>query len=391
MPDPTSEDSPVGVILAGHYRVERLLGRGGMGKVYLARHQTLPKSVAIKVLLKSQDPAAEARFQREAEVLCLIKHIHVVEVEHLDKMEDSTAYLVMEFLEGRTLAQELEGGPLSPERACRIAVQVLEGLEAIHQHLVAHRDLKPENIFLLNRNRQTDFVKIVDFGLAKPQPNLTGGEAPNKLTDTGMVVGTVYYMAPEQIEGKSDMDWRSDQYALGCILYEMLTGVTPFDGETRLAVLFKHLGEMPVRPGKRSPGVVVKPALEAVVMRAMEKDPTRRFVSLGEMEEALLACLPAEERPRRVSPARLLAYFGGAGLLVAMLLNLFLIIRGPNGPVPPNQPAAVDMAAPPIRIPPVTPPDMSNSSPQQKPNTLIVKKNRSRPSPAVNIEPVPEQ
>jgi serine/threonine protein kinase len=294
----TVEDDPmIGATIDGRYTIEARLGEGGMGVVYKARHAIIDKLVAIKILRKeaSQDEASVKRFLQEARSASKIGHSNIVDITDYGEIVEGKAYghayFVMEFLQGPTLAEALQEGPLQPLRVCNIAMQMARGLYAAHQKGIVHRDLKPENIFLLDREGKQDFVKIVDFGIAKV------GTGP-RLTQVGMVLGTPEYMSPEQATG-SDADHRVDQYALGCMMYEMLTGTVPFLGDRPAQTLTKHVFEQAVPPRQRTPDLNIPASLEAVVMRTLEKKPDRRFPSMRELEQALQG-VEAELRSGRV-------------------------------------------------------------------------------------------
>jgi len=274
-------DPLLGTTIDGRYAIEARLGEGGMGVVYKARHVLIDKPVAIKILRKeaAQDTAAVQRFIQEAKSASKIGHSNIVDITDFGVLPDGHAYFVMEFLQGQTLAQAILEGPLEPSRVCTIAAQMGRGLHAAHTKGIVHRDLKPENIFLLEREGQKDYVKIVDFGIAK----VGSGQ---KLTQVGMVLGTPEYMSPEQATGQ-ETDHRVDQYATGCIMYEMLTGVVPFLGDRPAQTLTKHVFEPIIPPRKRKPELKIPSSLEAVVIRAMAKKPEARFPSMKEMEQAL--------------------------------------------------------------------------------------------------------
>jgi serine/threonine protein kinase len=274
-------DPLIDTTIDGRYAIEARLGEGGMGVVYKARHVLIDKPVAIKILRKeaAQDTASVQRFIQEAKSASKINHSNIVDITDFGVLPDGHAYFVMEFLQGPTLAQAITQGPMESGRVCSIGAQVSRGLHAAHQKGIVHRDLKPENIFLLEREGQKDYVKIVDFGIAK-----VGGGA--KLTQVGMVLGTPEYMSPEQATGQ-ETDHRVDQYALGCIMYEMLTGAVPFLGERPAQTLTKHVFEPVVHPRKRKPDLNIPASLEAVVLRTLEKKPEKRFPSMRELEQAL--------------------------------------------------------------------------------------------------------
>jgi serine/threonine-protein kinase len=250
-----------------------------MGFVYAARHAIIDKQVAIKVLRKeaAQDEAAAQRFIVEAKAASKIGHQNIVDITDFGVLPDGHAYFVMEYLDGPTLAKLVtQLGHLPPLRAIAITVQIARGLYAAHNKGIIHRDLKPENIFVLSRDGQDDVVKIVDFGIAKDKAS------NRKLTQVGMVLGTPEYMSPEQATGQPT-DHRVDMYALGCILYEMLTGDVPFKAETSTRTLTAHVFEPVVPPSARRPDLVIPPALEAVVMRTLQKKPTDRYADLREL------------------------------------------------------------------------------------------------------------
>jgi serine/threonine protein kinase len=291
---PSLPDELIGHVVAGRYRVLERLGQGGMGTVYLAEHEAIEKKVALKVLRPeySAKPDLVTRFQREAISASRIKHPNVLDVFDFGQIENGCFYLAMEFLEGRDLADDLEeSGVIPPGRALRLTLQVCKALAAAHAKGVVHRDMKPENVFLQLTAEGEEQVKIVDFGIAQLRTNEEIAEAEpqrRRLTRTGMIFGTPEYMSPEQAAGRR-MDLRVDVYATGVILFEMLTGSVPFTGDTFFGVLNAHMNE-PV-PSLRSlnPDVQVSTGLEAVVTRALAKNPDERFSSMRDLADALLA------------------------------------------------------------------------------------------------------
>ena len=266
---PLNHDRLVGSTVDGRYKIESKLGEGGMGVVYAARHVIIDKRVAMKVLKREaqHDETAAQRFITEARATSRIGHANIVDITDFGQMLDGSAYFVMEFLEGRTLGQLIADAPVPPGRAIRIAAQMARGLQAAHKVGIIHRDLKPDNVFLLERDGLHDVVKIVDFGIAKVQSQL----GPQRLTAAGMVLGTPEYMSPEQATGK-ETDHRVDEYALGCILYEMLTGEVPFRGTNSAATLTKHVFEPVVPPRKRRPDLTMEQA-EKFLTRMYRTDP----------------------------------------------------------------------------------------------------------------------
>jgi serine/threonine-protein kinase len=297
-------DPLVGSVVAERYKVERRLGEGGMGAVYLAEHVVLEKTVALKVLHEdySRRPDLVERFLHEAKAASRIRHEHVIDITDFGQTENGNVFFAMEFLEGRDLAHEIvAGGALSWPRALEVMRQLCSALQAAHDVGVVHRDLKPANIYLISRLERSDYVKVLDFGIAK----LTDlEEAGQKLTRTGMVFGTPEYMSPEQARGDKP-DRRVDVYAAGCILFELLTGTVPYQGDSFMGILTKHLFDpIPDLAARMAPGSV--PAgLPAVLQRALAKDRNERFAEMSELAAALEGLgepQPAAPPARAVTP-----------------------------------------------------------------------------------------
>ncbi len=287
--DEGEEDALVGQVIDGRYRIESVLGEGGMGLVYRATHVALGKPLAIKVLRPdvSRDTKMIARFRQEAQSASNIGNEHIIDITDFGSLPDGSTYFAMEFLDGRDLTDLIEKeGPLAPERAVHIGKQICMALGAAHERGIVHRDLKPDNIFLVRRGRDQDFVKVLDFGIAK-----VGGQS-SKLTQAGQVFGTPHYMSPEQCVGKG-VDHRTDIYALGVILYEMLTARVPFDADNLMGILTQHLYEEPVPPSRLDPPVAVAPELERVVLRCLAKDVEQRYASMDEVLADLEQLVPA--------------------------------------------------------------------------------------------------
>jgi eukaryotic-like serine/threonine-protein kinase len=287
-------DPLLGTLVAGRYRVQRLLGEGGMGQVYLAEHEAIEKKVAIKILRHEFSSKADivARFQREAVSASRIKHPNVLDVFDFGQLDDGRSFLAMEFLEGNDLADELTRHQVvDPYRGVRIALQICRALGAAHARGVVHRDLKPENVFLQRLVDGDEIVKIVDFGIAQLRTNEQVAESEPKrrrLTRTGMIFGTPEYMAPEQAVGKH-ADLRADIYALGIIMYEMFTSAVPFTGDTFMGVLTAHLNQ-PMPPMRDvNVELAISSELQAVIEKALAKDPDQRFQSMNELGRALVA------------------------------------------------------------------------------------------------------
>ncbi|MBK7537258.1 MAG: serine/threonine protein kinase [Myxococcales bacterium] len=323
MNSPSRIHVTVGAVVAETYKLEALIGRGGMGEVYAASHLRLPgKHVAIKFLHPEvSDPEILARFRREAEIASRLGHPNIVTVLDFNSLPDGTPYLVLEYLVGETLADALQHGPFSLERTCAIARQVGSALAAAHRAGVVHRDLKPQNIFLVPAEidgRLGENAKVLDFGISKIR-----GSQTVKTQDSALL-GTPQYMAPEQAMGQHDsVDGRTDIFALGAILYEMLTGHSAFAGASIPEVVFKVVYESPPPLAERAPGL--PPSVVAAVERAMAKKADDRFATTGELVTALtgvgLATLPPNSMAapdlrtpsRKVDSAAALAKTMGSG------------------------------------------------------------------------------
>jgi eukaryotic-like serine/threonine-protein kinase len=285
----SSPDQIIGQTV-GNYLVTQKVGEGGMGSVYLAEHPTIGKKVALKVLHAefSSNPEVAERFFTEAKAVNAIGHPNIVDIVDYGVIQtgpagrDRLVYFIMEYLHGITLTQAIQTqSPLPPERALSIALQVADALAASHKTNIIHRDLKPDNIILINRGREQDFVKLLDFGIAK----LTGSDGlSSHKTRTGLVLGTPAYMSPEQCEGRANVDHRTDVYALGVVLYEMLVGRVPFIGDGYGEILVQHLTQQPVPPSQYR---MMSPHIEAVVLKALEKRPDMRYPTMDEFMRAM--------------------------------------------------------------------------------------------------------
>ena len=287
-------DKLVGQTLDGRYYVEKKIGEGGMGVVFSARHAVIERPLAIKVLKREamRDTATIRRFVQEAKAASRIGHPNIVDVTDFGTTPDGMTYSVMEFVPGHTLGTALRhGAPFPALRAIRIAAQIARALGAAHDKGIVHRDLKPENVFLLDRDGREDFVKIVDFGIAKVAP-LAGKAAEPRLTRAGSVFGTPEYMAPEQAAGRGDTDGRVDIYALGVILYEMICGQVPHRGDSMVRTLAMQMLDTIVPPSKVRPDLMIAHDLEAVVMHALAKKRDERFPTMAALLVALDAILP---------------------------------------------------------------------------------------------------
>jgi serine/threonine-protein kinase len=270
----------------GRYRLKRRIASGGMGDVWVAHHPGLKRDVAVKVLrvdAQERSAGAVSRFEREVRATAELMHPNTVRVFDYGTTEDGLCYYVMELLQGETLAAHVDcGGPLPPARAVHIIGQAARALGEAHARGIVHRDVKPENLFLTSLGGEHDFVKVLDFGIAKV------AHSESTMTRTGWVLGTPEYMSPEVAMGKQ-ADARSDVYALGAVLYFLLCGRPPFVGENVGALFFAHATEAPLPPSVHI-GRALPPDLERVIMRALDKDPEARYPSASELALALARC-----------------------------------------------------------------------------------------------------
>jgi len=298
-----------GQIIEGKYRIVRLIGEGGMGSVYEGENTFIKRRIAIKVLhAHSVSEETVRRFEREAQAAGCIGSDHILEVLDLGSLANGDRFMVMEYLDGETLGARMSRGRINPNDVLGIARQVLVGLRAAHLANIVHRDLKPDNIFILREKAgRSDFAKIIDFGISKF--NALGGDM--SMTRTGAVMGTPYYMSPEQAQGTQGIDGRSDVYSLGVILYEALAGSVPFDGDTFNELMFKIVLSNPRPLAQVAPNV--DPRLIALVEKAMARDITLRFQSADEMIRALDAYFSGESAEPPATVANPVAASPGFG------------------------------------------------------------------------------
>ena len=291
-------DAIMGRTIKGRYEVLKKLGEGGMGTVYLAEQVSIGRKVALKLLQGNYAKKDEfiARFRREARLAASLSHRNIVTIYDFDQDSDDTLFIAMEYVDGRKLTDVIRSdGPLDVQRAVRLGSQIAEGLDAAHRQGVIHRDIKPDNIMIIG-NDDTEEVKLMDFGIAR----LRDTGAMSHLTQTGMIMGTPAYMSPEQAEGTEVSD-KTDIYALGIVLYEMLSGAVPFKATTPGALLVKQIQEVPVELRKLRREVPA--GVEQIVMQALEKKPQSRQHTMREVAQELKRVentAVAESAPRTI-------------------------------------------------------------------------------------------
>ncbi len=336
----------IGTVISGRYRVIELLAMGGVGAVYLAEHVHMHKHVAVKVLHPDTQglPDLVPRFEREAVAGAHIQHPNVAAATDFGKLDDGSYFLILEYVRGTTLREVIKRGPVPAARVARIGKQIAAALGAAHAMGIVHRDVKPRNVMLIEGER--DVVKIIDFGLAKLELKQVSEVAASRssledqrITTSGAVFGTIAYLAPEAALGMDTVDARADLYALGLVLYELLAGKHPFDTSDPVELFRQHHKVKPPPIAERTPGVFVPAALEAVVMRLLEKAPEAR----PENAEAVIAALDASLDVS--SPTVPPVYLGGATP----------IFPGPS------------IAPPPVSLSSFPPPPSSHPAPSSTP------------------------
>jgi serine/threonine-protein kinase len=342
-----------GTVIDGKYRITRLLGTGGMGAVYEGENVRIRRKVAIKMLHLSVSTQADVvkRFEREAQASALVGSEHICEVLDLGVLADGTRYMVMEYLDGETLSGRIKHhGRLMPYQSIPLLLQILEALGAAHAAGIIHRDLKPDNVFILpQRSGMKDFIKILDFGVSKFAQ--TGGEEMN-VTRAGAVVGTPYYMSPEQAKGSSAIDARTDVYAIGVLLYQATTGQVPYQAETFNELLFKIVLEVAPPPQTYVPDI--DPEFAGIILRAMAREPELRFQSCAEFAAALqsfhasrssaIPAAPAAPPPAR-APATQVLDLANMPPLPAMAPQ-HIALNHPTGASWPGNPPMIDPTMP---------------------------------------------
>ncbi|MEO6773187.1 MAG: serine/threonine-protein kinase [Kofleriaceae bacterium] len=338
----TGTSELIGTLLLERFLVTKQIGQGGMGAVYEATHTLINKRVAVKVLLEkyAQREQIVTRLKKEATLASSIRNEHIIDITDIGNTADGRTFVVMEYLEGESLAECLAREHELPEqRTLRIASQAASALAAAHAKGIVHRDIKPENLFLLQRNHK-DFVKVVDFGISKSLRASSEEEAAQRLTQTGMVLGTPLYMSPEQARGDEDLDHRVDIYALGVIMYEAIAGRVPFAGTNYLSVISQVLNEEPKPVREIRPEVSEE--LEAIISKAMAKDRTQRYDDADAMLKDLTLLLEdpthSTERAKITGPRRRLAKaptipriawaIGGIGIAIGGVMLAVVLLMG---------------------------------------------------------------
>jgi len=273
-----------GSLIGGKYVVERTLGEGGMGTVVAAEHRQLGHRVAIKFLHPdlAQDPSLVERFVREARACVQLDSPHICRVSDIDALDDGRPYIIMEWLWGDDLSALARKGTLPLRKICDYLAQACDGLAEAHAVGIIHRDLKPGNLFLHRRDDGSELIKVLDFGIAK-----VPGRKMNEITQTGVLMGSPSYMAPEQLISSKDVDPRTDIWSLGVILYELVTGTRPFQGDTFLDIQIAIANQPPAPLPPKTP-----PALATIILRCLERDPSRRFADATSLGAALRAAIP---------------------------------------------------------------------------------------------------
>jgi tRNA A-37 threonylcarbamoyl transferase component Bud32 len=406
--------------IVNHYVIRSLIGQGGMGAVYLAEHSFIGRRAAIKVLRRAfaDDGEVIARFMNEARAVNAIRHRNIIDILDVGRLSDGLPYLLMEYLEGESLGQRLARvGRLSTGEALAIVAPAASALSAAHEKGIVHRDLKPDNIFLAREpSSETERVVLLDFGVAK----LRGD--PSSMATGGALLGTPAYMAPEQCRGVGEVDARTDVYALGIILYQMLCGRVPFHSPGFGDVLVKHLVEAPTPPRKLVPGI--PSGVEAMILRALAKDPADRFATVDRAWSALCAATPTpgpvataapatpeagaadgkrgRSKPDAVSALRRSPLLAAAGAGVLLALGAWALSQWQpqaasggtaeaapaTGSAPAVSPAPPALAIPPAAVTPPAPPATSATAEPAAPTGLAATV-ADPPAPSPSPEPPP--
>ncbi len=380
-----------GMQLRGKYEILDKIGSGGMASVYKARHLAFNEIRAIKVVSSRlvDDELFLKRFRNEAIVTRKLQHRNAVHVDDLDTTDDGRPFIIMEYVEGRDLRTVIEKeGPLLVRRAINIGKQICAALGAAHALGITHRDIKPDNILLVSQPDGTELVKVLDFGIAKVREGSFEGGSSASTTKTGVVVGTPQYLSPEQAMGKhgGDIDGRSDLYSLAVVMYEMLTGRLPFESETPVGLLIKHIQTMPTPAHELRPALEIPKPISMILMKAMQKDRNDRFQSAAEMLDAMNA-------PEQwAATARIGAESAtGRDDATAVMGSDFLAnLKIAPARVPTPQPSHVHEPLPPLQpTPPAAPPRVPPPAPVIRPSPSPPPPRPPAPAPSVAPAPPP--
>ena len=372
----------VGKEIAGRYRIGTKLGEGGMGAVFRAEQLSLKRTCAVKLLRPGLAGNAQMlrRFNAEAEAIAKLSHPNTVDIYDFGQDTDGTLFIAMEFVEGLSLRDLIQQeAPLSIGRSLAIAAQIAASLTDAHAHAVIHRDLKPDNVMLSKRGKQKDIVHVLDFGIAKLRDANRQGAA---MTQAGDMLGTPQYMAPEQISGE-EIDGRADVYALGCILYEMITGRLAFEASSILAMLTKHLAADIDAPSQRRPDLRIPPEIDQLILSALAKDASARPATMelyGEQLAAIYQTLPIEQRAASSTGLPMSAIIPITPTPAPTPMPAALAATAAAGPPPALAPPAVmpPVGAPPPPspygnfVPPTTMPDQHVKPQPAKPDRQML-------------------
>ncbi len=317
-------DRLIGRTLNNRYILEKKIGEGGFGAVFQGKQIATGRAVAVKILHPHNvsDSTVVARFRREAEACSKLHNIHTVTIYDFDETADGVIFLAMELLNGKSLQQiQRQEGPLPPRRVLRILDQIADALGEAHDHGIIHRDMKPENV-MIDRRGDDDFVKVLDFGIAKVATGSGGNKGP-ALTAVGQTVGTLEFMSPEQLRGRP-LDGRSDIYAIGMMAYEMLTGQLPFAGAKNPTEIIQfHLQKAAPPPSRMVPTAKIPSAVDTVVLKMVHKAREDRYANTAELRKHIGAALSATDvRAVRTEVVRVVAVVGGLAVLLAAALLL---------------------------------------------------------------------
>ncbi len=378
-------DALIGRVFAGRYTIESKLGAGGFGSVYRARQHSVDRLVALKVIRGhlADDPGIVKRFHREMKATARIEHPNTIRVYDFGHTDDGELFLAMELLDGDTLTGALKkAGPMPAQRVAAIGAQIAEALNAAHSEGIVHRDLKPDNVILMDRYGRADQVKVLDFGIARFSEKSPDAES---LTATGMIMGTPSYMSPEQVTGKN-IDHRSDLYALGIVLFRLVTGKVPFTGDTPVQVIFKHVHDPAPAPSQVL-GRTVAPWLEALICDLLHKDPSKRPQTARQVVDRLTAGPGSQPAVPAIAPDDTVMLAEEAPPADTVYLASAQLKRPSQAELAPDPPPDPEPAVPDVETPPQTARGAEKLVVEASDNTNWVRKVSNAPMPVVTPEP----